>query len=239
VRTRCRDFETAAGDGATLLLRWYTKNASAPGSAVLYLHGGGMILSNVTIYDGPVARYVSATGVPFLSVEYRYAPEHPAPTPVTDGYAGLEWLVAHATELGVDPERIAIMGDSGGGGVAASLAIYARDYGAPAIAKQILLYPMLDDCNTMPDPELAAFATWTYDDNATGWARCWVTPSAALTSRHTARQPDLRTSRDSRQSWLTLCGEILEMRTIRSAASWRSGRWTAAWRSSAAGAPST
>jgi len=60
---------------------------SNPGSAVLYAHGGGMILSNVGIYDGPVARYVSGTGVPFLSVEYRYAPEFPAPTPVTDCYA--------------------------------------------------------------------------------------------------------------------------------------------------------
>ena len=163
------DYETTTDDGASLLLRWYAKDGSAPGSTVLYLHGGGMIVSNVAIYDGPVARYVSATGVPFLSVEYRYAPEHPAPTPVTDSYAGLRWLVAHAEELGVDPTRIAIMGDSGGGGVAASLAIYARDQGGPAIAQQILVYPMLDDRNTVPDPELVPFATWTYDDNATGW----------------------------------------------------------------------
>ena len=61
------------------------------------------------------------------------------------------------------------MGDSGGGGVAASLAIFARDQGGPAIAKQILIYPMLDDRNTTPDPELVDFTTWTYDDNATGW----------------------------------------------------------------------
>jgi acetyl esterase/lipase len=163
------DFETMAEDGAVLLLRWYSKNGSAPGSAVLYAHGGGMILSNVAIYDGPVARYVSATGVPFLSVEYRYAPEFPAPTPVTDCYAGLRWLVANAADRGVDPARIAIMGDSGGGGVAASLAIYARDQGGPAIAKQLLIYPMVDDRNTTPDPELVDFVTWTYEDNATGW----------------------------------------------------------------------
>lgn len=164
-----RDFTTMTDDGACLLLRWYAKNGSTPGSAVLYAHGGGMILSNVALYDGPVARYVSGTGVPFLSVEYRYAPEFRAPTPVTDCYAGLQWLVAKAAELGVDPARIAIMGDSGGGGVAASLAIYSRDNGGPGIAKQILIYPMLDDRNTTPDPELVGFATWTYDDNATGW----------------------------------------------------------------------
>jgi len=164
-----RDFRTTTEDGASLPLRWYAKNGSTPGSAVLYAHGGGMGLSNVAIYDGPVARYVSAAGVPFLSVEYRYAPEFPAPTPVTDCYVGLQWLVANAAELGVDSARIAIMGDSGGGGVAASLAIFARDKGGPAIAKQILIYPMLDDRNTTPDPELVDFAMWSYDDNATGW----------------------------------------------------------------------
>lgn len=164
-----KDFQATTEDGANLLLRWYAKDGANPGSAVLYCHGGGMILSNVGIYDGPVARYVAATGVPFLSVEYRYAPEFPAPTPVTDCHVGLQWLVDSAAELGVDPTRIAVMGDSGGGGVAASLAIYARDHTGPAIAKQILIYPMLDDRNTTPDPELVPFATWTYDDNVTGW----------------------------------------------------------------------
>ena len=165
-----KDFEAVTEDGATLLLRWYTKDGATPGPAVLYAHGGGMILSNVEIYDGVVSRYVSATGVPFLSVEYRYAPEHPAPTPVTDCHTALRWLAAEAPNLGVDPERIAVMGDSGGGGVAASLAIYARDHGGPAIARQILIYPMLDDRNTIPDPELTPFVTWSYDDNATGWS---------------------------------------------------------------------
>src|SRR5213080_3221584 len=114
-----RDYETTTPDGAQLLLRWYAKSGSEPGSAVLYAHGGGMIASSVEIYDGPVSRYVSATGVPFLSVEYRYAPEFPAPIPVTDCYTGLQWLASKAPELGVDPARIAVMGDSGGGGVAA------------------------------------------------------------------------------------------------------------------------
>ena len=163
------DFYATAADGAQILLRWYEKEGSRPGSAVLYLHGGGMILSNVGLYDGPVSRYVSTTGVPFLSVEYRYAPEYPHPYPVEDSYAGLRWLRDNAASLGVDAERIAIMGDSGGGGVAAGLAIHARDAGGPAIAKQILIYPMLDDRNVVPDPELVPFATWTYDDNWTGW----------------------------------------------------------------------
>lgn len=163
------DYETEAKDGAKLLLRWYAKKDSAPGSAVYYVHGGGVILSNVSIYDTPVARYVSDTGVPFLSVEYRYAPEYPHPFPVEDCYAGLCWLAEHAPELGVDPQRIAVMGDSGGGCVGAGLVIYSRDHGGPAIAKQILIYPMLDDRNTVPDPSLEPFMIWTYDDNLTGW----------------------------------------------------------------------
>jgi acetyl esterase/lipase len=163
------DYETTTEDGAHLLLRWYAKVDVSPGAAVVYAHGGGMIASCVEIYDNVVAHYVSATGVPFLSVEYRYAPEFPAPTPVTDCHAGLLWLAAKADALGVDPQRIAVMGDSGGGGVAASLAIYARDHDGPHIAQQILIYPMLDDRNVTPDPELVPFAPWTYDDNTTGW----------------------------------------------------------------------
>ena len=163
------DFETTTADGATLLLRWYSKEGAGPGSAVLFLHGSGMILSSVALYDGTVARFVSSSGVPFLSVEYRLAPEFPHPTPVEDAFAGLTWLAEHAKELGVDPIRIAVMGDSGGGGIAAGLALLARDRGGPSIARQILLYPMLDDRTTTPDPELAGLTTWSYEDNATGW----------------------------------------------------------------------
>lgn len=164
------DFHAVAGDGTKVLLRWYVKDGSAPGSAALYLHGGGMILGSVALYDAPIARYVSASGVPMLAVDYRLAPEHPDPTPVEDVYAGLRWLHDHAAELGVDPARIAVMGDSAGGGLAAGVTLLARDRGGPAVARQILVFPMLDDRTTRPDPELVPFATWNYEDNATGWS---------------------------------------------------------------------
>ena len=163
------DYHIDTPDGTPILLRWYVKNGAAPGAAVLYLHGGGMIMGSVALYDGPVARYVSNSGVPMLSVDYRRAPEHPYPTPIEDCYAGLQWLGTHAAELGVDPARSAVMGDSAGGGLAAALALLARDRGGPALARQILIYPMLDDRNTVPDPEIVPFALWTYDDNITGW----------------------------------------------------------------------
>ncbi|WP_284744740.1 alpha/beta hydrolase [Amycolatopsis sp. RTGN1] len=164
------DFHAVADDGAKVLLRWYAKDGAEPGPAVLYLHGGGMILGSVALYDAPIARYVSASGVPMVAVDYRLAPEHPDPTPVEDVYAGLRWLHDHAAELGVDPARIAVMGDSAGGGLAAGVTLLARDRGGPAVARQILVFPMLDDRTTTPDPELVPFATWTYEDNATGWS---------------------------------------------------------------------
>lgn len=163
------DFHAVAEDGTKVLLRWYAKEGAAPGPASLYLHGGGMILGSVAVYDGPIARYVSASGVPMLAVDYRLAPEFPHPTPVEDVYLGLRWLHEHAAELGVDPGRIAVMGDSAGGGLAAAVTLLARDRQGPPVARQILVFPMLDDRTTAPDPELVPFATWGYDDNLTGW----------------------------------------------------------------------
>jgi len=103
-------------------------------------------------------------------VDYRIAPEHPHPTPVEDCYAALRWLADNASTLGVDPARIAVMGDSAGGGLAAGVALLARDRGGPVVAQQLLIYPMLDDRTQTPDPELLPYLTWTYDDNVTGWA---------------------------------------------------------------------
>jgi acetyl esterase/lipase len=161
------DHEVTVADGTTLLARWYRLPSSRSRAAVLYLHGGGMILGSVPIFDGPVSRYVASTGIPMLAIDYRLAPEHPHP--VEDAYAGLVWLATHAAELGVDPSHIAVTGDSAGGGIAAGVAILSRDRGGPALAHQILLYPMLDDRTTTPDPKIVPFSGWTYDDNITAW----------------------------------------------------------------------
>jgi acetyl esterase/lipase len=162
------DDHLVAVAGGEIQLRWYTTERSVPGSAVVYYHGGGRVCGSVDLYDRVMSKYVEQTGVPFLSVDYRLSPEYPGTTLVDDGLAALAWLVERAEELGVDKARIAIMGDSGGGGVAAGVAIAARDAGIP-VAKQILIYPMLDDHNVEPDPDIAPFATWTYDHNFTGW----------------------------------------------------------------------
>lgn len=168
-----QDFTATSYDGQQVLLRWYTPphHTEAPqptGPAVLYLHGGGMILGSVQLFDRVVAQYTADSQVPMLAVDYRRAPEHPHPAPVEDCWAGLAWLAQHAAELGVDPERIAVMGDSAGGGLAAATALLARDRGLP-LARQILIYPMLDDRNTRPDTVLEPFVGWNYDNNHTGW----------------------------------------------------------------------
>lgn len=135
-------------------------------SAVLYLHGGGMVAVSVEIFAPQLAKLAAESGVQIFAVEYRLAPEYPDPTPTEDCYAALQWLSTHAAELGIDPTRLGVMGDSAGGGLAAGIALMARDRGlGPPIKKQILVYPMLDDrsvyaLSTAPHlSPLADFAT--------------------------------------------------------------------------------
>jgi acetyl esterase/lipase len=170
-----RRYELTASDGAVLPLTWYEPAAGGrtTSAAMLYLHGGGMIASleqTAPVYDIAVRQYVSRSNVPALVVDYRVAPEHPHPIPVEDCYAALQWLEAHAAELDVDPTRLAVGGDSAGGGLAAGVALLARDRSGPKLALQLLIYPMLDDRTVVPDPQLPPeFLVWNYDDNVTGW----------------------------------------------------------------------
>lgn len=162
-------WHAAAPDGAAIELRWYCPApGTAAGPAVVYAHGGGMVLGSLDTYDTLMRWYAASSGVPFLSVGYRLAPEVTGTTLAEDVFAALSWLVEHCGELGVDPARVAVMGDSGGGAPAAGAAILARDRGLP-LARQILIYPMLDDRNQTPDPALAPHLTWTHDDNYTAW----------------------------------------------------------------------
>jgi acetyl esterase/lipase len=115
----------------------------------------------------------AALGIPVASVEYRLAPEHPFPAPQDDCFAALEWLAANAADLGVDPQRIGIIGESAGGGLAAAVALMARDRGGPALAAQFLTYPMLDhrtgsDGCPYGNPTTGEFV-WTRTRNVFGW----------------------------------------------------------------------
>jgi acetyl esterase/lipase len=160
---------TRATDGAEIPLRLFAPVGAIRGPLAVYIHGGGMIMGSVDLYEPLLRLLASTSGVALLAVDYRLAPEYPHPVPVEDCYAALRWAAEHAAALGYDPSRLAVLGDSAGGGLAAATALLARDRGGPALARQILIYPMLDDRNTMAPLAVPEVLLWNYDDNATGW----------------------------------------------------------------------
>jgi len=146
--------------------------AEGPMPAILFVHGGGYVMGSAE--TGAPACVNAAGELPcvVVSVDYRLAPETPAPGPVEDCYAGLLWLHGHAAELGVDANRIAIWGESAGGGLAAALALMARDRGEVPVRLQMLIYPMLDDRTVTEgprNPHVGEFI-WTNASNRFGWA---------------------------------------------------------------------
>lgn len=112
--------------------------------ALVYLHGGGLVMGSNHSFE-PLARALaSASGAVVIAVDYRLAPEWPPPAQFDDAYSATEWVATNASVLGVDADRVAVVGDSAGGSLAAAVALAARDRGGPAICAQVLLYPGLD-----------------------------------------------------------------------------------------------
>ncbi|MCK9541508.1 MAG: alpha/beta hydrolase [Novosphingobium sp.] len=145
----------------------------AGSGAILHIHGGGMVMGTAAISNLSNAALALALGVPIVSVDYRLAPENPFPAPQMDCLAAYDWLVANARELGADPARIVLSGESAGGGLAAALALMIRDTGRQAPAGQILTYPMLDHrTGGEGHPGLANTGEfiWTREANRYGWA---------------------------------------------------------------------
>ncbi|GAC1356939.1 MAG: alpha/beta hydrolase [Ktedonobacteraceae bacterium] len=153
------------------VLVYHPKNVSTPVPALLWIHGGGYVIGNADQADLQLKSIVSTIGCAALSVDYRLAPETPHPGPVEDCYAALKWLHMNAGDLGVDATRIAIGGDSAGGGLTAGLALLTRDRGEVPLVFELLIYPMLDDRTvTSPDPHpYTGEYIWTPDANRFGW----------------------------------------------------------------------
>jgi acetyl esterase/lipase len=133
------------------------------------IHGGGYILGSYDMDDGFFDRVSPKLGLIGVSVEYRLAPEAPYPTPLEDCYRGLKWVYDSAEELGVDASRIGIGGTSAGGGLAAALALLARDRGEVPVWFQLLDCPMLDDRQHTPSSRLDGLAVWSREANEFGW----------------------------------------------------------------------
>ncbi|MED3352691.1 alpha/beta hydrolase [Bacillus thuringiensis] len=139
--------------------------------AMLWIHGGGYVMGHPDMDDVLCERFVQTAECVVVSVDYRLAPEHPYPAAIEDCYAGLVWMTNEADSLGIDVNRVAIAGASGGGGLTAALALMARDKGGPSIIFQMPLYPMLDSHNITPSSYeiIEDNATWNRSNNLTAW----------------------------------------------------------------------
>ena len=150
---------TVPGPAGEIPVRVYTPAGEGPLPVVLFFHGGGWVIGDLEIVDRPCRQLADAAGAIVVSVDYRLAPEHVYPAAFDDCYAATAWVAEHAGEIGADAGRLAVAGDSAGGNLAAAVSLAARDRGGPAIAAQLLIYPVTD----------FSFGTPSYTENRDGY----------------------------------------------------------------------
>jgi|HubBroStandDraft_1064217.scaffolds.fasta_scaffold13826_3 acetyl esterase len=141
-------------------IRIYTPAAAGPLPCLVYFHGGGWVVCDLDTHDVVCRAIARRAGAVVVAVDYRLSPEYKFPAAVEDGYAAIEWVAANAAHLIVDPRRIAVGGDSAGGNLSAVICLKSRDEGGPAIALQVLVYPVTN---------LASFDTPSYREFAEGY----------------------------------------------------------------------
>jgi acetyl esterase len=142
------------GPEGEIPIRIYTPESPAPRPALIYFHGGGWVVCSLDTHDVVCSALAHRAGAVVIAVDYRLAPEHKFPAAVNDCYAATDWVAANAEKLGVDPKRISVGGDSAGGNLAAVMSLKSRDENGPAIALQVMVYPVTD---------LSSFATSSYE----------------------------------------------------------------------------
>ena len=153
------DEHAVPGPHGDVPIRIYSQATEAVLPVVVYFHGGGWTIGDLDSYDQVCRKLAIASGLTVVSVDYRLAPEHRFPSAVEDCDAVTKWVAEHGAELGVDGSRLAVAGDSAGGNLAAVTSILARDRGAPTIAFQLLIYPVIDGTMSFP----------SYKENAEGY----------------------------------------------------------------------
>lgn len=154
-----RDLEVPTAAGSIPARVYVPEERQEPLPVVAFFHGGGWVLGGLDTHDGSCRSLARASGALVVSLDYRLAPEHPFPAAVDDVWATTTWLAGHADEIGGDPNRIAVAGDSAGGNLAAVAALLARDAGHPQLRGQLLIYPVTD----------ASMASRSYEENAEGY----------------------------------------------------------------------
>ncbi|CAH0030965.1 unnamed protein product [Clonostachys rhizophaga] len=144
-------YQIKSFDGVEITIHEFARTdlpeLTEPSPAIVYLHGGGYLSCPIENIIRPgMAQFAWDFSIRTFGVEFRYAPEYPHPVPIEDCFAGLKWVMENAETLKIDPKRIGVFGESAGGGLVAGLALLAKDRNlSPPIAKQLMVYPMLDD----------------------------------------------------------------------------------------------
>lgn len=158
-KTRADVHEVSDREIADVPVRIYRPAATTGLPALVFFHGGGWVIGDLETHDGDCRTLANAAGCVVIAIDYRLAPEHRYPAALDDCYAVATAVAEMSEELGIDPERIAVGGDSAGGNLAASVALKARDGSGPSFVHQLLIYPVTD----------AHFETDSYRDNAEGY----------------------------------------------------------------------
>ncbi|WP_404362721.1 alpha/beta hydrolase [Corallococcus coralloides] len=196
-KVHCVDYGIPGYQGAEITVSVIARQGhSVPGPAVYHIHGGGMVMGTRFAGAKPLVDWALRHDAVCVTVEYRLAPEHPAPTLVEDCYAGLVWMAANADRLRFDPKRLVVFGGSGGGGLAAGTTLLARDRQGPKLLGQLLQRPMLDDRNeTESARRYDGVGVWDRTSNVTAWKAVlgerWGGPDVSPYSAP-ARATDLR-----------------------------------------------
>ncbi|MGK0478954.1 MAG: acetyl esterase [Ilumatobacter sp.] len=133
---------TIPGSGGAIPIRVYTPDGDGPFPCLVYFHGGGWVIGDLEMVNAACRNLSARTGCVVVSVDYRLSPEHKYPQPFDDCFEATKWVVEHGDEIGVDGTRVAVGGDSAGGNLAAAVSLRARDEGGPALAMQLLVYPV-------------------------------------------------------------------------------------------------
>jgi len=161
---------SSSGTSELLLSVFRRKNSRVGGPGFFFTHVGGMIFGDRFVGVSTIIDYVELLDATVVTVEYRLAPENPAPAAVDDSYAALVRTSAHAEELGFDPTQLIAVGASAGGGLAAGITLRARDQEGPQLAGQMLLYPMLDVRNESGSShQIDGIGVWDRNSNDMGW----------------------------------------------------------------------
>lgn len=165
--------EIVVGSGSRALVH-RPRNATGPLPCVINFHGGGWVQGNPEQSAWLASRVAARNRVVVISPSYRLAPQDVFPAGLDDCWDATRWIVEHADELGVDAERIAVMGDSAGGNLAAVIALLARDAGAPALRGQVLIYPSVEMYQRWPSEDVHADAPVLTSRNMRAYARLYL-----------------------------------------------------------------